>query len=145
MRHLEFSDIDQIVIEIDRLHHNGSRATGKWNLAQICDHLNYFIAGSLDGYTFKVPWIIRVLFAKPALRHILTTKKMKTGAPTPQKPLPSADTNEAVAVARLKATLERWKAHTGPLHPSPFFGPLTGEQYRILHLTHCAHHLAHLE
>jgi hypothetical protein len=47
-------------------------------------------------------------------------------------------------VARLKETIERLRTHQGELHASPFFGYLTPDQWRRLHLIHCAHHLGFL-
>jgi hypothetical protein len=52
--------------------------------------------------------------------------------------------DEAAAVERFKQAIERLRAHPGELHPSPFFGYLTPQQWRDLHLIHCAHHLGFL-
>ena len=76
------------------------------------------------------------------LRRILSQRRMKAGSPTPQKPLPAAGGDEAAAIARLSTAIERLQAHQGELHDSPFFGHLTPEQWRDLHLIHCAHHLS---
>ena len=46
--------------------------------------------------------------------------------------------------SRLRAVVERFKGHSGPLHPSPAFGRLTPEQWREVHLWHCEHHLSFL-
>ena len=45
----------------------------------------------------------------------------------------------AVAVAKLKETVERFAAHTGPVHPSPLFGAVTKDEALKLQLVHCAH------
>src|SRR5207253_866403 len=111
----------------DRLHRGGYDRLGQWDLAQICDHLAFFIRESLDGFTFRVPWVFKFLFGRLVLRRILTTGKMKSGAPTPQNPLPTPGGDEAAAVARLKDVIERFCAHQGELHVSPFFGYLTPE------------------
>jgi len=142
-RMLEFQGQAEVIAELERLR-RGYVAHGAWDLAQTCDHLAYFIEGSLDGHQFKVPWLFRVLFGRLVLRRILKSGKMKAGVPTPQKPLPAAGGDEAAAVARLTRALERLFAHEGELHASPFFGYLTPPQWRRLHLIHCAHHLAHL-
>ena len=44
-----------------------------------------------------------------------------------------------------KAALLRFRDHQGPLHPSPFAGPLTKEKWTALTLVHAAHHLSFLE
>src|SRR5262245_9596482 len=135
-RELQFRDFDEALAELDRLHRGGYSKLGGWDLAQACDHLAYFIRGSLDGFTFKVPWLFKVLFGRLVLRRILKRRRMSAGGPTPQKPLPAPGGDEAAAVARLKGEIGRLLAHPGELQPSPFFGRLTPEQWRELHLIH---------
>jgi hypothetical protein len=143
-RDLEFRSCAEVVADLDRLHAGGYEKAGTWDLAQVCDHLAYFISGSLDGFTFRVPWLFKVLFGRLVLRRILSRRRMKGGIPTPQKPLPPPGADEGEAVARLKGALQRLEDHQGELHSSPFFGYLTPQQWRELHLIHCAHHLAFL-
>jgi hypothetical protein len=144
-RDLEYKDYVEVLAEVDRLHTTGYDKLGQWDLAQICDHLTYFMLATLDGATFRVPWLIKVLLGRLILRRILKTRRMKEGAGTPQKPLPSPGGDEAAAVAQFKATVERLLAHQGEMHASPFFGYLTPAEWRELHLIHCAHHLGFLQ
>lgn len=143
-RQLQFKDFAEVRAEVDQLHRGGYEKLGQWDLAQVCDHLTYFVQGSLDGHAFQVPWLIKVLFGRLMLRRILKQGRMNVGGPTPQKPLPPAGGDEAAAVARFHQVLERLQAHQGELHPSPFFGHLTPQQWRDLHRIHCAHHLGFL-
>lgn len=143
-RLLSFKDFKEVQAEVERLHRTGYEKLGQWNLAQVCDHLTYFIQGSLDGYTFRVSWLLKVLFGRLVLRQILKQQRMKSGITTPQKPLPPAGADESAAVLRLNQILERFQTHQGEFHPSPFFGTLTPDQWRSLHLIHCAHHLGYL-
>ncbi len=146
-RQLDFKAFTEVRAELDRLHQGGYEKLGQWDLAQVCDHLAFFIRGSLDGPTFRVPWLFKVLFGKMALRRILSQRRMKAGGFTPQTPLPSPGGDEAAAVARLKELLARFEAQLGDggeLHPSPFFGRLTPDEWRQLHLIHCGHHLGFL-
>jgi hypothetical protein len=69
---------------------------------------------------------------------------MKAGGPTPQKPLPAPGGDEAAAVERFRQAIERLQRHQGQMHDSPFFGHLTPQEWRALHLIHCAHHLGFL-
>lgn len=144
-RTLEFKDGAEVVAELDRLQRGGYVPRGTWDLFQACDHLAYFVEGSLDGHQFKTPWLLKVLFGRFVLRRILKSGKMKAGVPTPQKPLPAAGGDVAAAVARLTNALDRVFTHQGELHASPFFGYLTPAEWRRLHLIHCAHHLSFLE
>lgn len=141
---LECADFPAVLAKLDRLHQRGWEKRGQWDLAQTCNHLTYFIEGSLDGHTYRVPWLLKVLFGRLVLRRILNQRRMKAGVPTPQKPLPEPSGDEVAAVARLKQAIARLQAHHGELHDSPFFGHLTPEQWRELHLIHCNHHLSYL-
>jgi hypothetical protein len=143
-RQLHFNDFAEVCAEVNRLHRGGYEKLGQWDLAQICDHLAYFMQGSLDGFTFRVPWLIKVLFGRLVLRSILKHRRMKEGAPTPQKPPPAAGGDEPTAVGQFHKVVERFQAHTGDFHSSPFFGYLTPQQWSELHLIHCAHHLGFL-
>jgi hypothetical protein len=143
-RELSFSNWDEVVAEVDRLHQGGYTKTGNWNLAQTLNHLNYFLTGPLDGHQFKCPWIFKALFGRWALKRILSGKKMKPGIFTPQKPLPQPGGDEASAVAQFRETAQRFKNHPGPWIASPFFGNLTPEQWHKLQLIHCGHHLGYL-
>jgi hypothetical protein len=144
VRTLELRDFNNVAAELERLHKDGYDKVGSWDLAQVCDHLRYFVEGSLDGHPYKVPWLLKVLLGRLVLNRILKQRRMKAGGPTPQKPLPSAGGDEAAAILALKQVLQRLEAHQGELHASPFFGYLTPQQWRDLHLIHCGHHLAYL-
>lgn len=142
-RELELADLNAVLAELERLAQQGYTAAGNWNLAQICDHLAYFIEGSLDGFSFRAPWLLRYFIGVPMKRRILQTGKMGR-MPTPQKPLPDPNLNEKQSVRRLKLAIERLLHPVSQLHDSPFFGPLTPDEWRRLHTIHAAHHLSFL-
>lgn len=142
-RQLSFDDFAQVRAELDRLQTDGYRPAGQWDLARACDHLTFFIRGSLDGHPYRVPWLFKVLFGRLVLRRILTQRRMKPGVPTPHKN-PSPPNDVSAAVAQLKEALARFESHRGEYRASPFFGALTPDQWRELHLIHCAHHLGYL-
>ena len=143
-RSLMFADLEGVRADLHNLRQLGYSKVGTWDLAQTCDHLGYFIEGSLDGWHFKVPWLLKVLFGRIALNQILRKNYVKVGIPTPQKPLPSPGGDEAAAVSRLEGLLERLRTRQGEFHDSPFFGHLTPDQWQQLHRIHCAHHLSFL-
>lgn len=143
-RRLDFTSAAQVLADVDHLRRGGWTTTGTWDLAQTLDHLNYFAKACMDGHPYRVPWLLKVLFGRWALRRILSQRRMKSGIPTPQKPLPAPGGDEAAAYERFAATLRRLESHPGPWHDSPFFGHLTPEQWRDLCFIHCAHHLGKL-
>ncbi len=144
-RQLDFKTIDEAFAEVDRLQQGGYTKLGQWDLAQICDHVTFFVRGSLDGHQFRVPWLLKILFGRLVIKRILGKRQMKAGVFTPQKPLPESGGDESASVARYKQTMERLRSHQGELIDSPFFGHLTPQQWRDLHLIHSAHHLGFLQ
>src|SRR5262245_34135855 len=121
LRPLDFRDFEEVLAEVERLHRGGYRKAGRWDLAQVCDHLCYFFQGSLEGFSFRVPWLIRKLLGPFFLRRISKTRRMQEGWRTPQQPLPEPGGDEAAAVARLRHTVERFQSYREELYPSPFF------------------------
>jgi hypothetical protein len=143
-RALVFQGFPDVIAEAERLHAGGYTKAGKWDLAQVCDHLGYFMESALNGAQYRVPWLLKVLLGQMALRRIFTDRSMRVGMPTPQKPLPAPGGDEAAAVNRFREVAERFDRHSGEYHASPFFGRLTNQQWRDLQLIHCAHHLGFL-
>jgi uncharacterized protein DUF1569 len=144
-RQLDLKDLSAVSAEVDRLHRGGYEKLGQWDLTQACDHLGFFIKGSLDGWRIRVPWLFKFLFGRMSLRRILTQRKMKIGGFTPYKPVPPPGQDEAAAVESFKGLIQRLVAKDATFHDSPFFGHLTPEQWREIHLIHCNHHLAFLQ
>lgn len=143
-RDLDLANFDAVLQEVDRLHQQGYEPVGNWDLAQVLNHLAYFMKGALEGSQFKVPWLIKALLGKIVLRRILSTKRMKRGQFTPQRPLPPSGLDEAEAVASFRDVVKRFTSHVGDYVPSPFFGKMTREECQELNRIHCNHHLGYL-
>jgi hypothetical protein len=143
-RTVRFTDFDQVAADAERLLASGYDRAGNWSLAQVADHLTKVITFSLDGFPSLMPWPMRLGARWFALGSILRHKvfRMSMAAPSYLKPADGLADREAAD--RLRAALDRFKAHAGPLHPSPAFGELTPEQWREVHLWHCEHHFSFL-
>lgn len=146
------------IAEIHRLQQSGYEACGRWNLADICSHLSYYLRGSLEGFDFRLPWIVRALIGRLMLRRVLRRGRMPVGVPTVPASAPKRPkAGDAVAVSASEPTapetcnaireccalLERFES-TQQVHPSPLFGRMTVDEWRRLHLIHAAHHLSFL-
>jgi len=81
VRKLDFHTSDELIAEIERLRSQGYHKTKNWNLTQICEHLTYTMSGGMEGFGFRVPWILRATVIKWVFSRILRTRKM-TGGPT---------------------------------------------------------------
>jgi len=143
-RELDFTDLDQLTAELTRLRDTGYTPEGNWSLGQTCDHLAIFFRGSLEGFSQRVPWLIRVLFGKLILRSILKNRGMREGVKVPKSFLPGEPGDDAQSVETLLGLIDRFRAHSGDYQPSPFFGHLSRERWIELHLIHAAHHLSFL-
>lgn len=143
-----FADVESFVRELQRF---GYVAHGKWNLAQICEHLSDWMSYPMVGFPKSGPVIRAVLFCvrclagKRLYRDVVSKQRMRPGQPTIPSSVHPADSNESESVQRLLDTMRRLQDFKGPLLPSPLFGKLTHSEYVSLHIAHCAHHLSFLE
>jgi len=142
-----FANLDEVVHYLEQLQTNGYQSLGKWNLAQVAEHLSDWLEYMLDGYPKSSPlvqpliWIVRVTMGKRLLRKILATGKMASGGPTlPQTVHDAAGLNDAQSLDRFRKTVERFQQWSGEYQASPLFGTLTAEEGQRLQLIHCAHH-----
>lgn len=143
-RELKFESLEACLADLDRLATRGYTAHGKWDLAQICNHCAYFAELPVQGFDFKVPWIIRATLGR-YYKWKFVNKGMDPGSPTMKQSLYESGGDEAAAVARLrKALTDLWTAPE-PFHVSPFFGPTTREEWHTINLNHCSLHFGFLE
>jgi hypothetical protein len=66
------------------------------------------------------------------------------GKPTMPETVPPPGGDARVAIEKLRASVERLKAFTGTIVPSPLFGPMTKDEAVRMQLVHAVHHLSFL-
>jgi len=149
-RALQFHDLDEVVRDAENLHAKGYEKAGNWDLAQICGHLAEWLRFPVEGFP-KAPapiravfWVLRKTVGRKKLLTYITTGSFPAGKPTMPETVPPPGGDPREAIAKLKASVERLKAYTGPIVPSPLFGPMTKNQAVRMQLVHCAHHLSFL-
>ena len=142
-RTLAFNSLDQVMPDVDRLM-AGYTKVGNWNLGQACNHMAKGVVTAIEGADFKAPWLLRMTLAPIFLRQILKSGKMREQIKVPESLFPKPGLDDRAAAAALRAALQLYSAHRGPLADHPFFGRLTREQMDRLHCIHCAHHLSFL-
>lgn len=143
-RELRFQAFDEALAEVDRLHAGAYERRGNWDLAQACDHLADTFDGSMRGFTFAAPWAIRAMFGKFALWYVLRYRSIpiRPRMPRDQEPPPGKD--PIACVARLRESVRAFENSQVPPAMHPFFGRISHDQWREIHLFHMAHHLAFL-
>ncbi len=143
-RKLEYTSLEEVLADADRLSSSPVKALGNWSAGQIFRHLAIAFNGSIDGFTMTFPWYFR-LMAKIFRKKILAGP-MPAGFNLPPegakalKPPPTS-TEEGLAdlhaaVARLDREPHRAK--------HPVFGDLSKEEWNKVHLKHASLHLSFL-
>ncbi|MEE9129307.1 MAG: DUF1569 domain-containing protein [Phycisphaerales bacterium] len=148
-RKLQFHTMQEILRDVEELGAVTSEtgesicADGNWTPAQIVEHVTFFIDGTIDGFDFTAPLLIRVL-ARPFKKRILT-KPMKPGVKLPARMnvlLPDPETTWDDAVSALRDTVARIDSGERMMQPSPLLGAMTHEDWVNLHCRHAEMHFS---
>ena len=142
-RPLVFRSIDRVMPEVDVLL-LGHETTGRWTLAQICNHLTRTIVGTVDGFPpgVRATWVVRALLGPIVLRRVLKTGRMAAGIPAPKAIVPPSDLDPRAEAEALRAAINILAGYSGPPLPHPFAGRITADDARLLTAIHAAHHLS---
>jgi hypothetical protein len=143
-REIDFRSSEEVRRDIDRLCQGGYERAGQWDLGQVCGHLAITLEESITGYPDRWPWLMRRLVRWFALKSLFRTRKIRTGLKIPSRYVPPAAVDETAAKDQLRVAIAKVEQHAGEFAPHPFLDRLTPEQWRQLHLIHCAHHLSFL-
>ena len=69
---------------------------------------------------------------------------MKAGYPTSKELTPKSGVDDRAEVEALRAAIQVFSGHTGPVAEHPFGGKFTRSDWERLHCAHIAHHLSFL-
>jgi hypothetical protein len=148
-RKMAFASLDEVVADAENLLAKGYEKVGNWDLAQVAGHLAEWMRFPVEGFP-KAPllirpvlWLVRITAGRRMRENILATG-FPAGGRTMPETVPPPGGDPAAAVARLRQSVERLKAFTGPIVPSPLFGAMTKDEAVRLQLAHSAHHLSFL-
>ena len=144
-RPLDFHTGDEVIEEIQKLRSDGYTKTKNWNLTQICEHLTATTAGGMDGFGFRMPWILRATIIKWIFHRMLRTRKMSSGPTMDRlKPKTESGPDDEAIIDQCIATIERAKAFEGPIENYPFLNEIRVEDWQQLMWMHAGHHLGFL-
>ncbi|MDP7274409.1 MAG: DUF1569 domain-containing protein [Planctomycetaceae bacterium] len=142
-RSLTYASLDEFLEDARRLVAAEVTTVGGWSFAQILDHLAFTINASIDGFSFRGAWLIRV-FVAPLLKNRMLNSPMKPGFRVPRRAaahLPPPDTTLEKARETLEHAIRRL-AQTSPAAAHPYLGSLTAEEWVRLHLRHAELHMS---
>jgi Protein of unknown function (DUF1569) len=149
-RSLVFNDLDEVVRDAEALLARGYEKAGQWDLAQCANHLADWMRFPVEGFP-KAPapiramlWMMRKTIGRKKLLTYLKDKNFPAGKPTMPQTVAAPGGDARAAVAKLKSSVEKLKAFTGTIVPSPLFGAMTKEEAVGMQLVHAAHHLSFL-
>src|SRR6267154_220194 len=106
-RKLRFATLDDIIRDAEHLHAAGYEKTGKWDLAQICNHCALWVKYPLDGFPplplwlKPIFWVIKRTMLPKLERQIREEKMMPAGMGTAPMTVFKPGEDEAKAVAFL--------------------------------------------
>ncbi len=149
-RDLAFHSFDEVLADLDQLESSGYYQLGKWNLVQLCLHLNDWMRFPMDGFPKQILpirvllYLMKLMFGKSQFHKILQSGSMKAGMPTMPETVHPANSADRKAIVDFRQTVCRMRDHRGAIHPSPLFGEMDLDAAQRLQLIHCAHHLSFL-
>ena len=144
-RKLDFHTGDEVIAEIQRLRTSGYERTKNWNLTQICEHLTYTMNGGMEGFGFRLPWILRATVLKPFFSRMLRTRKMMSGPTLGRlKPKTESGPDDDAIIDHCLETITKAESFDGSLEDYPFLDNLKVEDWRQLMWMHAGHHLGFL-
>ena len=142
-RPVAFVTLQDVLKDVRHLSGVDVTCVGNWSFAQILEHLARAIDASIDGFSFRANWLVRVLVA-PLIKNRLLTRPMKPGIRLPRRAnsyLPDPDTDFNSAHTPLESAVQRL-ATTTPTAAHPFLGRLSDREWLALHLRHAEMHLS---
>lgn len=145
-REIDFRSADEVIRDIHNLQEEGYRKLGKWNLTQICQHLEGTMNGGMDGFGFRLPWILRATVIKWGFRFALKRRKLGSGFPTFRvlKPTWTEADDDNSAIDSCVKSCERAESFDGSLEDYPLLNNLSVEDWRDFMWLHASHHLSFL-
>lgn len=144
-RALDFHTGDEVISEILSLRSGGYAQTKNWNLTQVCEHLAATTSGGMDGFGFRVPWILRATIIKWIFNRMLRTRKMSSGPTMDRlKPKTNPGPDDDAIIDNCIATIERAKAFEGPIEDYPFLNEISVDDWQQFMWMHAGHHLGFL-
>ena len=141
-RELEFHTGDEVIAEIERLRAGGYTKTRNWNLTQACEHLQATMNGGMNGFGFRLPWIVRATVMKWFLGAMLRKRRM-ISTPTIKRLKPNSppDQEDHQVIDECIRTIRSAESFAGPIPDYPMLDHLSVSDWQQLMWLHAAHHL----
>jgi hypothetical protein len=144
-RKLHFNTVQDILDDVERLDPATTKTLGNWSGGQILTHLAIVIDGSIDGAPMRFNWLMRMLGR--IMKKRILSKGMGPGfqlkGAAAEALVPSSGISWEEGSERLRKAIHRLQTESKRA-ASPFFGPMTGDDWSNLHCRHAELHLSFL-
>ncbi len=146
-RTVHYASFDEVVADAERLVRAGATTTGNWSLDQIFGHLAIAMERSVEGFSRKAPWPMRLVgrfLIKPRILKHGMKPGFKLPAEAEKTSVPPPGGDPQVALERLRRAVARLKSDA-TRQPHPFFGPMPAAEWDRLHLRHAEMHMSFIK
>lgn len=147
-RALQWTTLAQADADIGRLAASATRrSTAVWSWAQTLEHCAQSIDYSMAGYPQPKPLWFRRTVGPAALGVFVWRGRMShdVAEPIPGAPALDRERSPDLAMAQVRAAMQRFAQWTGPLQPHFAYGVLDKTHYEQAHAMHLANHLSAFE
>ncbi|MEL7265091.1 MAG: DUF1569 domain-containing protein [Planctomycetota bacterium] len=124
---LDLRSGEEVIQEITHLRQAGYLRTKSWNLTQICQHLEKTMRGGMEGFGFRLPWILRVTMMKWGFAWLLKRRRLPAGLLSPKMLEPDhadCESDDHDAIDSCIAMIRRSSEFLGPIEDYPFLNDL---------------------
>jgi Protein of unknown function (DUF1569) len=135
--------LDEALIWLDRLEKSRTvKTTGEWPMVAVLEHLSQSVEMSMDGFPEHRSAAFQHTAGAAAFAFFNWhgTMNHDLHEPIPGAPALTLEGSWRKASVRLRAALNRFNAHQGPLMPHFAYGKLDKNEYTRAHVMHIANH-----
>lgn len=145
-RQLSFGTLAAAEEELARLGSAKALRSGAvWTWAQTLEHCAQSIEYAMSGFPQSKSKLFQSTVGSAALGVFAWRGRMThdLAEPIPGAPPLAVNAEPGVALARLQASIARFREWSKPLQPHFAYGALDKKQYELAHAMHLANHLSH--
>jgi hypothetical protein len=119
-----------------------ARATGAWPLGAVLEHLAQSIEMSMDGFPQSKGALFQKTAGSAAFALFKWRRRMSHGLaePIPGAPALGGSADWHPAALRLRQSMTRFNAWSGPLKPHFAYGALSKPDFALAHNLHITNH-----
>lgn len=134
---------DDVLVELETLSACTAPSTLRgWPIPKVLVHCAQSIDASIDGYPKMKPALLRKTIGRLVARRFLAKGSFSHDIESPIPGAPEISEDDlAAAIAALRASIQRYRDHDGPLAPHFIFDALDKSAYERIHAMHIADHL----